>query len=405
MVLNTKKSNLSVQSHPMEKLYLIITISTIIMFSPLIANIFKAPIVVIEIMLGMIAGFYGFIYDDTMLKIIAKLGFLYLMFLAGLEINLKLVNVIKKDLSWNVALYFSFLYGISAILCITFDLSIVYLVALPIFSLGMLMMLLKEYGKDEKWLNLALSIGVIGEVISILALTIFSGWLEFGFEFRFFQSIITLGIVIISTVFVLKFFRIIFWWYPELKTIIMPQSDKQDRDVRFAFGLFFILIALMLYLKIDVVLGAFTAGLFLKIFFHTKEELFEKLSSIGFGFFVPIFFIYTGSTVKLDMITSDILYHAIYIICGIIFIRLVSSFFAFYRYLQLKKTILFALSDSMPLTFLVAISMLAYQHNIISQSEYFAFILASMLDGLLLMVVIRNLYGWFGFKKSTGSHG
>lgn len=387
----------------MEKIYLIITISSIIMFSPMIANLIKAPIVVIEIMLGMIAGFYGFIYDDEMLKLISKLGFLYLMFLAGLEINLKLVGIIRKDLSFNVTLYFAFLYSLAAIACFAFDLSVVYLVALPIFSLGMLMMLLKEYGKDETWLNLALSIGVVGEVISILALTIFSGWLEFGFNFNFFSSIVTLGIVIFAIVLILNFFKILFWWYPELKTQIMPDADKQDRDIRFAFALFFILIALMIYLKIDVVLGAFTAGLFLKIFFHNKEELFEKLSSIGFGFFVPIFFIYTGSTVKLGMITADILYHALYIILGIISIRFISSFIAFYNYLKWKKTILFALSDSMPLTFLVAISMLGYSHGIITQNEYFAFILASMIDGLFLMIVIRRLYGWFGFEKHTVS--
>ena len=97
----------------MEKIYLIITISSIIMFSPMIANLIKAPIVVIEIMVGMIAGFYGFIYDDEMLKLISKLGFLYLMFLAGLEINLKLVGIIRKDLSFNVMLYFAFLYSLS----------------------------------------------------------------------------------------------------------------------------------------------------------------------------------------------------------------------------------------------------------------------------------------------------
>ena len=152
------------------------------------------------------------------------------------------------------------------------------------------MMLLKEYGKDETWLNLALSIGVVGEVISILALTIFSGWLEFGFNLSFVTSILTLAAVIFTIILILNFFKILFWWYPELKTKIMPDADKQDRDVRFAFALFFILIALMFYLKIDVVLGAFTAGLFLKIFFTKKEELFEKLSSVGFGFFVPIFF-------------------------------------------------------------------------------------------------------------------
>jgi Kef-type K+ transport system membrane component KefB len=385
----------------MEKIYLIITISSIIMFSPMIANLIKAPVVVIEIFLGMIAGYFGLIYGDDMLKIISKFGFLYLMFLTGLEINLKLVAIIRKDLSFNVALYFTFLYSLAAIACFAFDLSVVYLVALPIFSLGMLMMLIREYGKNEPWLNLALSIGIVGEIISILALTVFSGLLEFGFNLNFLSSIATLGIVIFTTILILNFFKILFWWYPELKTQIMPDADKQDRDVRFAFALFFILIALMLYLKVDLVLGAFTAGLFLKIFFHNKEELFEKLASVGFGFFVPIFFIYTGSTVKLDMITTDILYHALYIILAIISIRLISSFVAFYNYLKFKQTILFALSDSMPLTFLVAISMIGYSHGIITQNEYFAFILASMIDGLFLMIVIRRLYIWFGFEKHT----
>jgi Kef-type K+ transport system membrane component KefB len=97
----------------------------------------------------------------------------------------------------------------------------------------------------------------------------------------------------------------------------------------------------------------------------------------------------------------DILYNALYIILAIVLIRLISSFIAFYKYLQFKKTILFALSDSMPLTFLVAISMLGYSHGIISESEYFAFILASMIDGLFLMIVIRKLYAWFGFAKEN----
>ena len=370
------------------------------MLSPMISQLIKAPIVVVEIFFGMLAGFFGLIYGDNMLQIVSKFGFLYLMFLAGLEINLKLVGVIRKDLSFNVALYFTFLYSLAAIACVTFNLSVVYLVALPIFSLGMLMMLVKEYGKDEPWLNLALSIGVVGEVISILALTIFSGWLEFGFNLSFVTSILTLAAVIFTIILILNFFKILFWWYPELKTKIMPDADKQDRDVRFAFALFFILIALMFYLKIDVVLGAFTAGLFLKIFFTKKEELFEKLSSVGFGFFVPIFFIYTGSTVKIDMINSDILNSALFIIASIISIRLISSFVAFYKYLKLKQTILFAFSDSMPLTFLVAISTLGFAHGVINQNEYFAFILASMIDGLLLMIVIRSLYSWFGFEKN-----
>jgi Kef-type K+ transport system membrane component KefB len=156
----------------------------------------------------------------------------------------------------------------------------------------------------------------------------------------------------------------------------------------------------MLLLKIDVVLGAFTAGFFLKMFFNQKYELLEKIESFGFGFFVPIFFIYTGSTVKLDMVTLDILTNALFIICSIITIRLISSYLAFYKYLKFKQTTLFGLSDSMPLTFIVAISMLSYQYGLISQEDYFSFIIASMIDGLFLMVLIRKLYKWFDLKNA-----
>lgn len=385
----------------MEKIYLMMAVCIIIMASPVVSKIIKAPVVVVEIVLGVIAGYLGLIYADETLKLVAKFGFVYLMFLAGLEINFKLVKVIKATLAWNVILYFVFLYSIAGLVCWLFGLGLTYFVALPIFSLGMIMMLIKEYGKEQPWLNLALSIGVVGEIISILALTLFSGWTEHGLSVSFFISILTIISVVAITVLGLRVFYIAFWWFPELKKFLIPDSknDRYDQDIRFSISSLLILVSIMLILKIDVVLGAFTAGLFLKIFFHNKEELFEKLSSIGFGFFVPIFFIYTGSTVKLDMITSEILYHALYIILAIICIRLISSFVAFYNYLQFKKTILFALSDSMPLTFLVAISMLGYSHGIITQSEYFAFILASMIDGLFLMIVIRRLYDWFGYQK------
>ena len=157
----------------------------------------------------------------------------------------------------------------------------------------------------------------------------------------------------------------------------------------------------MLILKIDVVLGAFTAGLFFKMFFMQREELLHKIESFGFGFFAPIFFIYTGSTVKLDMVTLEILKHAIFIMGTIISIRLISSYLVFLNYLKPKQTTLFALSDSMPLTFMVAIAMISYNYGLITQEEYFSFIIASMLDGLILMIVIRKLYKLFKLDNKT----
>ena len=384
----------------MEKIYLMIAVCAIIMLSPMVSKMIKAPVVVVEIVLGVIAGYLGLIYADETLKLIAKFGFVYLMFLAGLEINFKLVKVIRATLAWNVIFYFIFLYTIAGFVCWLFDLGLTYFVALPIFSLGMIMMLIKEYGKEQPWLNLALSIGVVGEIISILALTLFSGWTEHGLSASFFISILTIVSVVAITVLGLRVFYIAFWWFPELKKFLIPDSknDRYDQDIRFSLSSLLILVSIMLILKIDVVLGAFTAGLFFKMFFSQKHELQEKIESFGFGFFAPIFFIYTGSTVKLDIIDLEILKHAAFIMCAIISIRLISSYLVFFKYLKFKQTLLFALSDSMPLTFTVAIAMLSYNYGLISQSEYFSFIIASMVDGLFLMIFIRKLYKWFGLE-------
>ncbi len=386
----------------MEQFFLIITICIIIMAAPIVSKITKAPVVVIEITLGLLAGYIGLLYDNEILKLIAKFGFVYLMFLAGLEINIKLIKVVKATMAWNVVFYIVSLYTLSGAICWFFDLGVTYFLAFPICSIGMMMMLIKEYGKEEPWLNLVLSIGIIGEVVSILVITLFSGWIEFGLNIGFFISILTIISVIAATILVLRLSYLAFWWYPELKKFIIPDShtDRFDQDIRFSISLLLILVAVMLLLKIDVVLGAFTAGFFLKMFFNQKLELLEKIESFGFGFFVPIFFIYTGSTVKLNMINLDVLTNALFIICSIITIRLISSYLAFYKYLKFKQTTLFGLSDSMPLTFIVAISMLSYQYGLISQEDYFSFIIASMIDGLFLMVLIRKLYKWFDLKNA-----
>ena len=387
----------------MEKILLMISVCTIIMLAPIVSKVIKTPVVVVEIILGLIAGYLGLIYADETLKLVAKFGFVYLMFLAGLEINFKLVKVIKATLAVNVVLYFILLYSISGFVCWFFSLGLTYFVALPIFSLGMIMMLIKEYGKEEPWLNLALSIGVVGEIISILALTLFSGWIEYGLSISFFISILTIISVVVITILGLRVFYIVFWWFPELKKFFIPdsQNDRYDQDIRFSISLLLILVSIMLLLKIDVVLGAFTAGLFFKMFFNQKHELLDKIESFGFGFFAPIFFIYTGSTVKLDIIDLDIMKHAGFIILSIISIRLVSSYLVFFKYLRFKQTALFAFSDSMPLTFMVAIAMLSFNYGLITQSEYFSFIIASMIDGLFLMILIRKLYKIFNQEKTT----
>lgn len=386
----------------MSNIIVIITLSLLVLLSPFLSRVIRIPVVVVEILLGSIAGYFGLLVENELFKIIAKVGFLYLMFLAGMEVNFKEFGFAKSSLLRRTIIYFLLLYGCSLFLFLYLDLSSVYLVAFPIFSLGMLMALVKEYGKNEPWLALALNIGIIGELISIMALTILSGGLEYGYNREFAFTLAGLFGFLIGFVLFFKGIRILFWWYPGLKTLIMPHEDGKDQDVRFSMALMFIMIAVMLYLKIDVVLGAFLAGMFITTYFKHKTELPEKLSSFGFGFLVPIFFIHVGSTLSLDAFAdSDIILTALFIAGAMISIRLISSLIAYSGYLGIKNTLLFSLSDSMPLTFLVAIATLGYEANAITHDEYYSFIVASMGNGIVLMIAIKIIYTIFYPKTAS----
>ncbi len=375
---------------------IVIALSLFIAISPFISKTLRLPIVVVEILLGIVGGYFGLFGQNEYFFTMAKVGFLFLMFLAGLEVNLKEFAKIKSTLLRRVVLYFFLLYALALSMVLYFKLSFIYLVILPIFSLGMIMALLKDYGKDKPWLSLALIIGIVGEVISIVALTILSGAVSFGFGKEFYKAMATLVAIIFIGILLFKLARAFFWWFPEAKRAIMPDIASKEQDIRFSMALFFVMIAIMLYLKIDMVLGAFFAGMFIAAFFAHKKDLHDKLSSFGFGFLAPIFFIYVGSTLKLDIVFSvEIFKNALFLIACMVSIRLIGSFSAFYGYLGFKNTLLFALSDSMPLMFMVAAATLGLQSGTIDNFEYSSIVVASMLDAITLMLVIKVLNYYF----------
>lgn len=384
-----------------DSITIVVALSFFIAISPFVSKTLMVPIVVVEIILGIVGGHLGYFEKNEYFFIMAKVGFLFLMFLAGLEVNLKEFGKIKSNLFGRVVLYFFILYASALTVVLYFKLSFIYLVILPIFSLGMIMALLKDYGKDKPWLSLALTIGILGELISIVALTILSGAVSFGFGKEFYKTMFTLIAIVVVGVLLFKGARAFFWWFPEAKKAIMPDIASKEQDIRFSMALFFVMIAVMLYLKIDMVLGAFFAGMFITAFFSHKKDLHDKLSSFGFGFLAPIFFIYVGSTLKLDIVFSaDIIKNALFLIACMVSIRLIGSFTTFYGYLGFKNTLLFALSDSMPLMFMVAAATLGLQSNTIDNLEYSSIVVASMLDAIAIMLTIKVLNYYFTRDKN-----
>jgi len=370
----------------------ILTLSLVLVLSPHLSRIIQLPTAPIEIIIGSLLAFWGIIEvknDDFTL--IAEVGFLYLMFLAGLEVNLK--SIFKMPKSYIIqALYFLLLlWSLALIFGLSFNLHPILIVVLPLISIGLLATLSKEYGKEVKWIKIAFLIGTIGEVLSIVALTISEASTSVGFDSDLFYKVLLLlgflGVVLA----LYTLFRILFWWYPEFKTTLMPSDDGKYQDLRLAMGLFFIMIAIMKQLHLELAFGAFIAGLFISTFFHHKKELEEKMSSFGFGFLVPIFFIHVGASFDLKHIFFTDVLHTTAILLGLMFlIRLLSSY-SLRIIMSRRDAILTALALSMPLTLMIAVATVGLEKHMIGIFDYYAVILASLIEVIVAMISIKFL--------------
>ena len=144
-----------------------------------------------------------------------------------------------------------------------------------------------------------------------------------------------------------------------------------------------------MYLGLELAFGAFIAGMFIPTFFEHKYELPHKLESYGFGFLVPLFFVHVGTSFNLNALYVDgLIMMALLVTALMIGIRIVAAM-VFNQTGSFKNSVLLALSHSMPLTLLIAIATLAYHQHSIDKFHYYAFILASLFEVIIVMLAIK----------------
>ena len=373
----------------------ILAVSFVLVLSPHLSRLLRLPTAPIEIIFGSILAIFEIIsVKNENFSLLADVGFLYLMFLAGLEVNLKTILKMPRVYIIQSIYFLLIMWGLAFLFGIIFNLKIFLILILPLISIGILATLSKEYGKELRWIKMAFLIGTLGEVLSIVALTIFEAYSTVS-STEDFVAKITLLVIFLSVIVILYLlFKRIFWWYPELKTVLMPSSktiDGRYQDLRLAIGLFFIMIAIMMQLHLEVAFGAFIAGVFISTFFYHKKELEERMSSFGFGFLVPIFFIHVGASFDLrNIFISDVLIGTLLLLFLMFSIRLIALFTLSFI-TEKRQAILIAFALSMPLTLMIAVATIAKLHRGITEFDYYAVILASILEVIISMLVIKVL--------------
>jgi Kef-type K+ transport system membrane component KefB len=368
---------------------LILILSLLIWSSPFVAKALRLPIPSVEIILGSVVAYFGLIGHNQYFDLIAEVGFLYLMFLAGMEVDLKQITKSPKIVIQKSMLFLLLMVIFSILFGFLFNLNTIVIISMPLISIGLLATLSKVYGKEEPWIRLAFIAGVLGEILSIAALTIFDAASTTGFNL---ELVIKIGylLLFIFVIYVLyKMLHLLFWWFPELKGILVPKVDTSSQDIRLSMSLFFILIAVMLVLELELALGAFIAGIAISAFFHHEKALEEKMSSLGFGFLVPLFFIHVGASFDLNALPLEGVVSGALLITILMIVSRLLAAIVLKGISGAKDALLIALSLSMPLTLLVAVATIGYETKLVDILTYYQLILASIFEILISMTIIK----------------
>ena len=379
---------------------LILTLSLLIWGSPFVAKFLRMPIPAVEIILGSIFAYIGMIGHNQYFDLIAEVGFLYLMFLAGMEVDLKQLTrssstVLKRSMIFLLLMAF-FSVG-SGLL---FGLNTIVIISMPLISIGLLASLSKTYGKEEQWIKLAFIAGILGEVISIAVLTVYDAASTTGLTIELLEKITYLALFMTIIYILYRLLHLLFWWFPELKRTLVPKFDTSDQDIRLAMALFFILISVMLALDLELALGSFIAGVAISAFFHHEKALETKMSSLGFGFLVPLFFIHVGASFDIESLAVNGVVSGALLITFLMILSRVLAAIALKKISGSMDALLAGLSLSMPLTLLIAVATIGYETKLLDLLSYYQLILASIFEILIVMVTIKVLQA----RKAVREH-
>ena len=309
-----------------------------------------------------------------------------------MEVDLKKITRSPKKVIQKSILFLLIMALFSILTGMLFGLNMIVIISMPLISIGLLASLSKLYGKDQPWIHLAFIAGILGEIISIAVLTVFDAASTTGLNLQLVSKITYLALFIITVYLLYRLLHLMFWWLPELKRILVPKFDISDQDIRLAMAIFFILIAVSLALELELALGAFIAGTAISAFFHHEKKLEEKMSSLGFGFLVPLFFIHVGASFDIkSLIVSGVISGALLITVLMILSRVLAAIVLKSIY-GTKSALLVALSLSMPLTLLVAVATIGHETELLNHLSYYQLILASIFEILISMILIKVLH-------------
>ncbi|MEG1587618.1 MAG: cation:proton antiporter, partial [Bacteroidales bacterium] len=364
---------------------------SIILLSPILLNRIRVPHIIGLILAGVIIGpnGTGILERDTSFEIFGKVGLLYLMFLAGLEMDM---NDFRKNrvkglifglytffapmvLGTLVSYYFLHMSLVSSVLLASMYASHT-LVAYPIIS---------RYGVSK---NKAVTITIAGTILTVLlALLIlavisgmYKGSLDSIFWLRFGGSILIYGMLIFMT-------------FPRISKWFLRKYDDNVRQYIFVLAIVFAASFAAELSGLEGIIGAFLAGIVLNRYIPAVSPLMNRIEFVGNALFIPYFLIGVGMLVDLKVLFNGT--EALVIAVTMSVIATLSKWLAAwatqktFRMSKLDRKIIFGLSNGQAAATLAAV-LIGY--NIIigvaPDGEPIRLLNENILNGTIIMILV-----------------
>ena len=276
--------------------------------SPILADRLKqlrVPGVVLELLLGMLIGpqVLGLVQPDHVVEGLAELGLTFLIFLAGYEIELEEIRGRPLNLAlagWALSLVLAFGFAFVLVSRGT-ALSTLYIgLCLTTTALGTLLPIVRDAGLLETRMGTYLmGIGTIGEFGPILAIAMLLTSDEPV------QTIVFLCVfVLVAASAALMLRARPPGWLDLLRRHL---NSSAQLPVRVSVLLVIVLVWVASQLGLDALLGAFAAGMIVRLSTTgaEREPVRGKLEAIGYGFLIPIFFVVSGTRFDLRALMAD----------------------------------------------------------------------------------------------------
>jgi len=377
--------------------------------APLVLGLFpriRLPAIVLEIVLGIAIGPHvlGWVSIDTPIQVMSLLGLAFLLLLAGLEVE---YERFRGRLLRLTALGYAISFGLALLIGLGLHAGglvkspLLVGIALSATSLGIVIPVLKDAGQvATPFGQLVVAGASIAEIATVVLLSLFFSGEASGIGAKlvllglFGLFVIAVGVAVLGAE---QSMRI-------SAALLRLQDTTAEIRIRGSFLLLALFVVLAERLGLEAILGAFLAGAIVKLVDRdqtmTHPQFRQKLEAVGYGVFVPIFFVATGVRFDLTALFANAtnLARVPIFLAALLVARGLPALV--YKSLTTRtQTLAAALLQATSLSFLVVAGQIGVQLDLIRPAAYAALVAAGLLSVLLFPLTALTLLRGAGQKR------